>query len=180
MAGMKQLLFFALRDDLLAMLAAVEQTAPLRYVLMGQSPDAELKSFDRGAQIPNLGRARAESAINCASFLVADPSVSLSARSRMTAGGERFFVDQLINPDTVALAPGGIWNEKILLHGRVATVSQSGPSQDLMRRFKTTIGKQFPKIKAYYVGPGARGFWERGHRLTIAAQSPPEFDLRVS
>jgi hypothetical protein len=177
---MKQLLFFALRDDLLEMIQAVERAQTLKYVLMGQFPSADLQCFDEGAQIPNLGSASAESAINCESYLVALHGTSLSVRSRSTAAGaDRYFVDQLVNPDTITFTPGGIWHETVLLHGRVATISESGPSRDLMKAFSAVIRKQFSKVKAYHLGSNARKFLEQGNRLTISAQSPPQFDLQI-
>ena len=86
-------------------------------------------------------------------------------------------MDQLANPDTVTLTPGGVWTQDIVLYGRVATASDSKASQELMRRFACAIKKQFTKIRAFYVGPKARELLDKGKRLTIAAQSPRDFDL---
>jgi hypothetical protein len=77
----------------------------------------------------------------------------------------------------VEFKPGGIWNEDVLLHGRIATASESQISQALMKRFQSAAKKTFSKVKAFYVGPKALVLLDSGKRLTISAQSPREFDL---
>src|SRR5262249_29500559 len=141
---------------------------------------ADIEVFDCGAQLPNLGRATAHSSVGCETYLVCNRETPVKLRRFQTVHGTTICVDQLVNPDTVGFTPAGILNEGIVLHGRVATVSDSKPAQDLMRRFHSAIKKSFAKIKAFYVGPNARALWERGARLTISAQSPREFDLTVS
>jgi len=86
-------------------------------------------------------------------------------------------VDQLVNPDTVVLNPGGVWRGDILLYGRVATVSGSAESQRLMRRFRAAIRSGFRQVRAFWVGPEALRMLHSGKRLTIAEQSPRGFDL---
>jgi len=92
--------------------------------------------------------------------------------------GETFRIDQLLNPDTVVLTPAGVRSEEVVLHGRVATVSNSQPAQRLMRLFSKAFRKhRFEKIRAFWVGPEARALLRAGTRLTISVQSPREFDL---
>jgi hypothetical protein len=72
-----------------------------------------------------------------------------------------------------------MWNEKILLAGSIGTASETQASQALMKRFQAAFKKTFSKVKAYYVGPKALTLLKSGTRLTISAQSPPEFDLTL-
>src|SRR5438552_18101806 len=128
---MKQIHFFALKDDLLPVLTAVERDQPVKYVRMGQFPNADYESFTHGAEIPHLGKASTDSAVGCESFLVTGRGVPINVRSiKTTSGIERYCVDQLINPDTVVFSPAGIWGEEVVLNGRVATVSNSAVSQE--------------------------------------------------
>ena len=178
---MKQLLFFAADRDLIPVLQAVESRGPLKYVLVGYFDTEDLQTFPQGAELPNLGKATSESAVNNESFLVSHPELPIGMRRVHGLGNiDRFSVDQLANPDSVILTPGGMWNQDVLLYGRVATVSQTEVAQDLMRRFASAIRKQFIKINAFYVGPKARELFDAGKRLTIAAQSPRDFDLKAS
>lgn len=176
---MKQLLFYAADGDLLPVLQAIEDCEPLKYVLTGNFTSPDVQTIFHGSQLPNLGKATHESSICSETFLVCQPQLSIVVRHFPGTGGiERFCVDQMVNPDTVTLTPGGVWTRDIVLWGRVATVSDSKASQNLMRRFAGAMKKQFTKIKAFHVGPKAHELLDSGKRLTIAAQSPREFDLK--
>jgi hypothetical protein len=175
---MKQILFFALKEDLLPVLEAVERDGPLKYVRMGQSPKSDYESFAHGAEIPNLGRASADSTASCESFVVTESAVSVNVRPIKAATGiERYCIDQLVNPDSITFTPAGVWSPDVVLHGRVATVSESAISQALMKRFNSAFRAQFGKVKAFWVGHNARALLDAGKRLTISAQSPHDFDL---
>lgn len=176
---MKQLLFYAAERDLLPVFETVERSRPLKYVRMGQVEGLDLETFAAGVELPNLGKASSDSAINSDSFLVAEYSLPIKTRRVKGAVGERLYVDQLENPDTLVLTPGGAWETGIILHGRAATVSESMTSQELMKQFHAAFRKHFTKIKAYFVGPEALTLLEAGRRLTISAQSPRDFDLRI-
>jgi hypothetical protein len=175
---MKLIHFFALKDDLLPMLEAVECDDPLKYVRTGNCLSPDFNEFLNGADIPTLGKASAESAIGCESFLVTPRTLPVILRPiKATGGTERYCMDQLINPDTVEFIPAGVWSDEIVLNGRVGTVSDSAVSQELMKRFNSAIRKQFTKIKAFWVGANALTLLNAGKRLAGAAQSPREFDL---
>jgi hypothetical protein len=175
---MKQILFFALRDDLLPVLDAVERDGPLKYVRTGQFVSPNPQSFMRSAEIPDLGQANANSSIACESFLVTESALPVNVRRiTTTAGVERYCIDQLVNPDTIAFTPAGLWISDIVLSGRVATVSASAISQSLMKRFYSPIRTQFSKIKVFWVGRHARDRLDTGKRLTTSVQSPHDFDL---
>ncbi|MGO8996410.1 MAG: hypothetical protein ACLQVI_24105 [Polyangiaceae bacterium] len=175
---MKQILFFATGNDLLPVLEEVERVGPLHYARMGQFPKPEPETFSRGGELPRLGQATAESAISSEAYLVSEVAMQVHVRRIEGPGGaERFAVDQLANPDTVTLTPAGVWRGNVILHGRVATVSESPQSQALMRRFKRALEGRFTKVKAFWVGANALALLDAGKRLTIGAQSAPEFDL---
>jgi|SRR6266850_2938469 len=178
---MRQILFFAVKDDLTPVLKAVEQGGSLKYALMRDYDTSHYPSFRQGSDIPNLGYATSDSAQSCDSFLVAESSVSLNVRPIDLAAEvhRRFSMDQLLNPDTVTFTPGGLRNDDVVLHGRVATVSKSVRAQQLMKRFHSAFKEHYKKVKAFYVGPNAFDFLESGKRLTISVQSPREFDLAI-
>src|SRR5258708_40197396 len=117
---MKRVHFFALRDDLLTMLEIIENGGRLKYVRSGQYPlGGVLNIFSAGREIPNLGRATNCNAIGSDTFVVSEPQVVITPRP--IAVTEHVAVDQLWNPDTVTFTPAGIYNEEIVLYGRVAT-----------------------------------------------------------
>lgn len=176
---MAHTLFFATRNDLLPVLAHAERAGALKYVRTGLYSSPHFESFARGEDIPDLGRAAAAAAVGCASFLVCATDARVKIRHRRSDGINRYFIDQLLNPDTVIFEPGGAWTADIHLHGRVATASATEPAKELMKRFRAGIRKHFVTIGAYYLGPEARRLLMEGKRLTIAQQSPPEFDLTI-
>jgi len=174
-----QTLFFALREDLLAVFDAVESQGPLQYVPFGGFASPSVPRYSCGEEIPTLGRATCESAIASDTFLVTESGIAIDIRHGKSNDTDRYFVDQLFNPDTITFSSGGMWKE-ILLYGRVASASDSVLSRRLLRRFQSAIKKRFVRIGAYYVGPSAVHMLKLGKRLTIAEQSPPEFDLKLS
>jgi hypothetical protein len=178
---MSQTQFFALNVDLLPMLDRVESKEPLRYVRAGRSLSPNYESFGRGEEIPDLGTANYSSSMGCNRFLVAEPRVNINVRLvQQSDGVDSYHIDQLLNPDTIVFWPGGLWANDILLYGEVGTASNSEASRRLMARFRSAIKKQFAKINGYYVGAGALKSLEAGKRLTIAEQSPREFDLKLT
>jgi hypothetical protein len=169
-----QILFFATLNDLLPILATVEQETEIKYVKCGSFDSATTSSFTNAALIPELGNASSESSINSATFLICDRREEVHPRQVAPA---RYVFDQLVNPKTIAFTPGGCWGEDILLNGRFATGSTGAVSVGLLKRYQSLIRKRFEKIKAYYVGEEAAQQLDQGKRLTIAVQSARMFDL---
>jgi hypothetical protein len=175
---MKQIHFFATCEDLVPVLEAVERTASIKYVRMGQEKTRDLRVYSQGSMIPSLGRATSGSAITSDKYLVVSKDRSVQTELiRMHDGGVQYAVDQLENPHSVTFSSGGLWTDDIVLHGRVATVSDMAEAQALIRRFAKEIRKAFRKVKAFWVGDHAHALLRAGKRLTISDQSPREFDL---
>ena len=137
--GMSQILFFALREDLLPVLELVESKEPVKYVLTGNFPERKVArgvpTFDRGAAIPNLGKADHENGSE--TYFVHERDARLRFRRLRGVGGNRVIVgDQSREPDTVSFTPGGLWKNNIVLRGTISTISDSPISRRLMRRFQ--------------------------------------------
>ena len=175
---MKQIHFYALREDILPILEAVEQDGPLQYVRTGNELSPDFETFLRGRDISHLGVANRETGSVCETFLISETTVPLTIQAMKGARGvQRYLMDQLLNPDTVTFTPAGLWDQDVILSGRVATVSDSPIAQALMNRFHAAFRAQFSKVKAFWVGRTARALLDAGKRLTISAQSPQDFDL---
>ena len=175
---MPQLQFFATKNDLLPVLESVEQKMALKYALTEHRPVDRAEIFLSVRDLPNLGVATHESASSCNQFLVVAKEKDIYPRALPAFQGKpRFAFDQLENPETVVLNPGGWWKGDILLYGMVGTASDHPSSLNLMKLYASAIRKQYTKIKGYYVGAEAQDALKAGKRLTIAAQSPPQFNL---
>ena len=148
---MKHLQIVALKEDLLAMLTFVESVSPLKYARMGNFSRDDIRDgicvFDTGTAIPNLGKASADSSSACEAFLVCERETPIKLRSFQGSNGERMCVDQLANPESVEFKPGGIWNEDIVLHGRIATASDSYASQALMNAVSRCCMKDICQVE---------------------------------
>jgi hypothetical protein len=176
----KQCHFYSTRDDLLAVTERVERSLPIKYIRFGHVTELPPETFKSAAQIPNLGAATHESAVGCEKFLVADSLLAIRSRQLNTlAGVNRFTIDQLHNPNTVVLNPGGLWKGEILLHGNVAAAHNTEVSSSLMKLFRSAIKSEFKRVRAFWVGPQALEMLKCGKRLTLAEQSPREYDLKV-
>jgi hypothetical protein len=192
--------FYATRDDLLAVTSRVESEVPIEYTRFGHTTLLPPECFSSAAQIPHLGTASHSSAVACEKFLVCYAETAIRPEQLKTltkedvnrsiitnkeslrpfVGVDRYAIDQLLNPDTICFAPGGIWKGGILLRGGIDTASQSEYSLALMKKFRTVIKMSFVKIAAFYVGPEALMLLKSGTRLTVSAQSPQEFDLTIT
>jgi hypothetical protein len=176
----KNIYFHATRNDLLPILHLVESRTNIKYTRADVISAKQADTFFRGEEIPNLGIASSESAINCDTFLVSERNTEILPRKLSPIGGNvRFAFDQLHNPQTVTFSAGGWWGNDVLLEGRIATASDHPTSLELMKLFASAVRKNFSKIKAYYVGSEAESHLRQGKRLAQAAQSPREFDLSL-
>ncbi len=174
-----QRLFFATADDLIPVFERVEAKHRLVYTLCGLFPSEERSSVSSGAAIPTLrSPAPHPSAIACPQYLVTAVGQRIIFRdSPQKSGGVRYAVDQLANPDSIIVQPGGLYPPEVLLNGRVGSASSTPFAAQLHRAFTSAIGKLFKHVRAFYVGTQAYELWQRGYRLTAAVQSPREYDL---
>lgn len=167
---------YATKRDLIELIEPVEGQLEVRYTERGHARHGEPKVYDSVTQLPDLGIATSESASTCRGYLVHDRRARLKVRPVGTDG--RFSIDQLENPDTVSFGPGGVLGDDILLFGRFATVELLEFSTQFMKAIRSSARKRFERIQAFYVGPEAAQMLDQGKRLTAAAQSPREYDLR--
>jgi hypothetical protein len=171
--------FYATAGDLLSLFQRVESKRRLAYTLTGMFTSSGLNTVYSGSAIPTLlSPAPGSSAASGYSYLVTDANQPVVVREvPQRAGGLRYAVDQLLNPESVTLLPGGIFPPNVLLYGSVGTASTTPSSVKLQRAFASAIGKLFQRVRAYYVGPQALELWHGGYRLTIGADSPSTYDL---
>jgi hypothetical protein len=178
-AAVRQILFFATREDILRVLAWVEAKLTVQYVRTGIFESRKISRFRSGRDIPNLGQASADQYIACDAYLVCESHQKIAVRPvHLSRGGTRYAIDQMLNTDSVVFTPAGAYGEA-LINGRVATISDSSEAKCLMKEFARAFNESFTKVKAFMMGPAALEVLHRGGRLTSGIQSPAEYDLRV-
>ena len=170
---------FATPSDLLDLLVDVESIRPVHYVEAGlldtHTPDERLSA----SEIQGLGRTRTPDTNLGHSYLMADIVVPFTVRPiPQRREGTRFAVDQQSNPDSVAVVPGGLFDEQTILAGRIGTCTDSAVSAALMRAIAAVIRNKWAEIKSYAVGPEAERILDAGGRLTANLRSPQEYDLQ--
>lgn len=143
------------------------------------SPD--LTTYRTDSSIATLGSpARYPNAINGSNYLITPAAEPVIVRSTPHCSGSvRYALDQSTNPKSICLLHGSFYSERVLLDGRVCTVSDDPTSLQLYRVYSSAVAKHFGRVRAYYVGPHAFEFLRSGYRLTIGADSPTDFDLAL-
>jgi hypothetical protein len=173
-----QVYFYATREDLDPVIRGVEAVAGFRYARTGLHTSQEYPEYPSALQIPSLGRATGDSTALCEAYLVVRKEEKIAVREvRQNSGEMRYAVDQLINPRSIVFQSGGLRDGRVIIHGRAATTAQSEEAKEIFSLFKKCLKKDFRKRGAFYVGPTAMRLKDEGFRLTMAEQSPKEYDL---
>lgn len=82
---MKRVPFFAAEDDLPSVLRTFEQGKALTYVRTDHYPrEADTIMVNTSADLPNLGTATADDAVQCASYLVTEPVNEFETPARIS------------------------------------------------------------------------------------------------
>jgi len=173
-----QLHFYATREDLEPAIRGIESAASFSYALTGLHMSRVFPKYSSALEIPSLGRATGDSAVTCEAYLVVAKEEKISIREiRQNSGGMRYAVDQLVNPRSIVFQSGGVRAGGVIIHGRVATTARSEEAKEFFSLFRKWLKKNFQRHRAFYVGPAAMRLKEEGARLTMAVQSPKEYDL---
>ena len=170
---------FATRADLLDVLTDVESARPIHYTEAGVFDTPEPAQYGSCLEIPGLGAIRAAEANLAPIFLVTDATISFTIRPvPQKRGGIRYAMDQRVNPDSVALYPGGQFDDRTIVAGSIGTCTDSAASAALLVMIATAIRTKWSEIKSYAVGPEAARILDAGGRLTANLRSPREYDLQ--
>jgi hypothetical protein len=172
------MLIFALKNDLLLVLGSLEAKRQIKYTRCGRLPDPEPETWESVADLPKLGQAMADQAAGCDQFLIMEKESPIRVETMtMRDGDDRFDVAPLWNPDSVELRVGGEWKDGAIISGSITAFLPTPISQSLARALQSRVKKHFTRVRAYWVGPEALIAFRAGRRLTMAIQSPPEYDL---
>ena len=175
-----QIMFYATAPDLGSVLADLEEIRSIQYVQTGLFKERAQRTYASFKEIPNFGRATNPAAIANPAYLVSVQGTEIHCREVPQRTGEIFFaVDQVVNPKTIHLQPGGAFGPTVILCGTVGTISQSTESKNLYKLAAKEFRKYFVRCQKYLVGPVALEMCRAGVRLTIGAASPTDFDLKL-
>lgn len=170
---------YAVKDDWLDLCAAVEGARSVSYVPYGPDTTPDFTEYRSAAELPDVGRATRDSSLGCDAYLIAPAGHTFRVREvRANDGRSYFYLDQLLNPETVELTFGGEWEPGVLIAGKIGTASDHPDSRALFAQFRRETTKRFTRVGAYWVGERALRLLEDGWRFTQAVQMPRGYDLR--
>jgi hypothetical protein len=180
---MKEIDFFATPSDIVPVLVSLQNQMPLKYVQLGTLYCPNRPVYFDAADIPGAGIATHETATQSVGYLIAPRDAVIPTRSQITRKGEARW--DLFSGDlegTAAIGMGGLWKSNVLLPGTMETAHKDAVSLQLVKWFKSALKREgYIKVSHWWVGKEAMSMLKSGIRLaTLAEQSPPEFDLRLS
>ncbi|MGZ5244619.1 MAG: hypothetical protein ACXWW0_11925 [Bacteroidia bacterium] len=179
----RQIMFFALLEDIKPIMENIESSVDLQYYRTGLLDNSNIPNYKSFKEIPDLGFTSSGDWNGTDAYLVVKKRILLNIREiQQRSGGIKFAVDQLMNPKSISLKLGGIYknSENVIVAGRVATASDDEVSLELYKIFSTNIKKQFKKIGAFYVGSSAEEKLKLGWRLVTNEKLSKEFDLTTN
>jgi len=184
---MSHLFFYALKEDILPVLEAVDAPGSIQYVWMGPYPvnlrDAfrdrteKLKIFRAGSEIPFVEQVTDHRAERMSGYLITAPEAIIAVdRFSPSFGKIEDEVPERLNPNSLTFRPCAFYGTDALLSGQV---SSAWPERKFSERFRKAFKKQFTNVRGSWVGPKALEMLKSGMRLTDNAKSPKEFDLAL-
>jgi len=170
--------FFATREDLEEVIEAVEAERALTFVRAGLFDEPSADSVDSLRAIQHFGVAPAGDSMQCPNYLVGNrPFVPVVRSVLQRRGGTKYAIDQLENPQTISIRPGGAFGDFVLIAGTLGTSSHDAVSLELYRLFMGAFRLRFQAIKSFRVGRSAARLLDAGARLTQNVSSPVCYDL---
>lgn len=180
--GIKRVNFFCCKDDLILIIQNIEKSLKLKYVAGGvYSSINDVRLYTTLLDYENLGTHKSGEHQD-GYFLIVEATSGITLDEfRLVDGSIRYSVNQLKNPGSIIFHPGGIYENRFLVHGQVSTISTSYIAQRLIKVFQKEIKRQCPKKNGvFYYSEEVKHLYDNGVRLiTISTKSPIEYDLKI-
>jgi len=105
-------------------------------------------------EVPNLGVAEFGALVQENSYLVLPANEPPAPREiHLNSGGIRYAFDQLINPDSLIMTPGGLWKNNCYVVGEVSSLHNTGISVTVPKKIRSVLRKKYRYSDGYWVGP---------------------------
>lgn len=180
--GIKRVNFFCCKNDLLLMIQNIEKSLDVKYAAGGvYSSINDVRIYTTLLEYADLGTHKSGEHQD-GYFLIVEATSGITLDEfRLVDGSIRYSVNQLKNPGSIIFHPGGIYENRFLVHGQVSTISTSYIAQRLIKVFQKEIKRQCPKKNGtFYYSEGVKRLYDNGVRLiTISTKSPTEYDLKI-
>ena len=171
--------FFATRADLEPGVRKVECERKPQYALCGLFDSPAITSYASLLDVEDLGINLTGDHITGPCYLVAKAFQRIEVRLvPQRRGGIKYAIDQVDNPRSITILPGGI-HAGCLLPGQIGTVTEDSEALSLFQEYSRALTKGFKKARGYVIGPDALRLMAEGTRLTTSVRSPAEYDVKL-
>jgi hypothetical protein len=173
-------MFFATHSDLLEAAEAFEANHPVQYVLCKMDERKEFPMVHRLRELQSLGFTTSDSHIGGDFYMIQTAGTEVKIEEiPQRRGGVMYAVGQSLNPCSIILRPGGIYQDGVLICGSCGTISNANDSRELYRTFRRSLSKVFREIKGYYIGCEAYRSMQNGWRLiTMHIREDQDYDFK--
>lgn len=179
MSAKKIVSFFATREDLIQLFDHITPDLEIRCVELGLFQSDAIPTYNSVASALEVSRIFNLSDTMHMGFLVIPRHSSVEVEAvQQRSGGTLYAVDQLGNPMSLVLHPGGRTRNNCLLGGQLGTISRDPWSLSLYQALIKRMSLTFRKLRGVYVTDQALTLLDLGWRLTGNPQSPVLYDLR--
>lgn len=164
-----RILFMATTSDLRSLMTAIEAQKQLKYTLTGFFNRPLLKQANSFTEIEGFGLSKVGKMIAENSFLLSEPSLEIKIEPvAQNKGGIKYKVFTPLNPKTLYLTPGGLFEENTIISGGVMKYSDEPEVKEMFKIFQREMKRQFKKHESYpyWMGNEARTRHGTGFRLT--------------
>lgn len=176
----KSLQLFCTRTDILTALAVVEAQEKLIYLGAGMFETDDVGLIRSASEISTFGASCYGDSAKDATYLIFRAGTIPIPRSvPQKIGGIMYAFDQAMNPKSIMLKPGGIYQNDCVIAGQLGTVSDAPESLSLYHTLARAIRSSFRNIRSNWVGREAEQMWQNGARLTIGIHAPRTLDLAM-
>lgn len=176
----KDLFFFTTRKDLLSIVENVEKSIRLKYIKTGIYDSNAPEQYESLLEYEEFGINKSGDH-QSESFLVLEKGDDLIVREvEQAEGGVKYFVDQMINENSVVLWPGGMYDNNYLICGHMGTIKTNNFSKQIFNVFQKYIKQQCKnKVGRYYFSDEVKGLNGRLRLITINVKQSCEYDLKL-
>ncbi len=178
----RQFMIFTQLEDIEHLVRNIEGLIDIRYYKTGLHDSRNIPTYNSILDTPNVGFVSSGDWNRVENYLIMKNTTPLNIREVPQRTGEmKFVIDQMSNLKSIEFKLGGVYleKEKVIVAGRVSTISEEKDSNELYKLFTTKIKNEFNKIGTFYVGNCAQEKLKQGWRLVTNEKSPKEYDLAI-
>jgi hypothetical protein len=159
----------ATTSDLIGLMSAIEAQKPLKYTLTGFPDEPLLKQANSFTGIEGFGISKYGQLVPDDSFLLSEPGLEIQIKPvPQNKGGIKYSISTPLNPKTLCLSPGGLFESNDVIAGELGKYSDEPEVKEMFKIFQREIKRQFKRHKecTYWLGKEAAARHLAGARLT--------------